>query len=58
MIFGSGVKSIGGDAIGSCPNVTDVFCYAEEVPRTDKNAFQGSYIEYATIAFLDAKIQK
>ena len=49
VTLGSGVNSIGSDAIASCPNINDVYCYAEEIPSTGKNAFQGSYIEYATL---------
>lgn len=29
--------------------MTDVYCYAEKVPTTKSNAFEGSYIEFATL---------
>lgn len=29
--------------------MTDVYCYAENVPSTNVDAFEGSYIEYATL---------
>ena len=32
-----------------CPEIKDVYSYAEKVPRTYSNAFEGSYIEYATL---------
>ena len=56
--IGSGVKtihskmSLGGDSIGTfanCPELKDVYCYAEEVPKTGLNTFDGSYIGYATL---------
>lgn len=43
------VKSIGESAFKDCPELTDVYCYAENVPSTGSNAFEGSYIEYATL---------
>ena len=49
VTIGSGVKEIDDKAFGSCPELTDVYCYAENVPNTSSNAFDGSYIEYATL---------
>ena len=43
------VSRIGSNAFANCPELTDVYCYAEKVPTTDTNAFEGSYIEYATL---------
>ena len=43
------VKSIGSEAFANCSDLTDVYCYAEMVPTTETNAFDGSYIEYATL---------
>ena len=43
------VTSIGYSAFSYCPELTDVYCYAEKVPSTETNAFNGSYIEYATL---------
>ena len=43
------VTSIGYSAFKDCPELTDVYCYAENVPSTESDAFEGSYIEYATL---------
>jgi len=43
------VTSIGSGAFKDCPELTDVYCYAENVPSTESDAFEGSYIEYATL---------
>jgi len=47
--IGSGIKEIGDDAFAYCEELTDVYCFAEEVPETDEDAFEYSYIEYATL---------
>ena len=43
------VTSIENCAFSGCSDLTDVYCYAEIVPSTISNAFEGSYIEYATL---------
>ena len=43
------VKSIGSEAFANCSELTDVYCYAESVPNTEADAFDGSYPEYATL---------
>ena len=43
------MSSIGDGAFSGCPELTDVYCYVEVVPLTASNAFQDSYIEYATL---------
>lgn len=48
------VTSIGNEAFGECANMTDVYCYAEDVPSTGwlggrYDVFKNSYIEYATL---------
>ena len=43
------VTSIGSGAFKGCSELTDVYCYAENVPSTNSDAFEGSYIEYATL---------
>ena len=43
------MKSIGYGAFRYCSDLTDVYCYAEEVPYTNSYAFEGSYVEYATL---------
>ena len=36
-------------AFANCPEITDVYCYAENVPSTHTTAFDGSYPDYATL---------
>ena len=49
VTIGSDVKQINEQAFANCPELTDVYCYAESVPSTNSNAFEGSYIEFATL---------
>ena len=49
ITIGSGIKYIYNQAFANCPELTDVYCYAENVPSTNVDAFEGSYIEYATL---------
>ena len=58
ITIGSGVNTIGTQAFANCLELTDVYCYAENVPNmrlTDylsifyTDAFYGSLIEYATL---------
>ena len=48
--------SIGQHAFAYCSELLDVYCYAEKVPSTKSNAFDGSYPEYATLHVPDASI--
>ena len=57
VTIGSGMKSIGSRAFADCHELTDVYCYAEQVPGTYSNAFQNSYIEYATLHVPAASIE-
>ena len=41
--------SISSNAFSNLNELTDVYCYAKEVPGTTANAFQDSYIEYVTL---------
>ena len=43
------VTSIGELAFANCDNLEDVYCNAEIVPNTSTDAFDYSYIEYATL---------
>ncbi len=45
----SSVTSIGNKAFSGCTELTDMYCYAESLPSTESNAFEGSYIEYSTL---------
>ena len=56
VTIGNSVKSIGYDAFRDCSELLDVYCYAENVPSTQSNAFEGSYPEYATLHVPDASI--
>ena len=49
VTIGNNVNIISSSAFANCPELTDVYCYAENVPSTNANAFEGSYIEYATL---------
>jgi hypothetical protein len=49
VTIGNGVKSIGQLAFSYCSKLSDVYCYAEEVPTTESNAFSSSPIGTATL---------
>lgn len=64
ITLGSGLETIYMYAFENCPDLTNVYCYAENVPYMidDKNkpctnAFEGSYIEYATLHVPDSSIE-
>jgi hypothetical protein len=45
VILGKGVTNVAEEAFAGCSELEDVYCYAEEVPITAIDAFDGSYIE-------------
>ena len=45
----STVKNISINAFKNCKGITDVYCYAESVPKTNKAAFDGTPTESATL---------
>ena len=47
--IGNSVESIGEEAFSDCLVLHDVYCYAEKVPSTSNDAFDGSCPEYATL---------
>ena len=49
VTIGNSVTSIGEDAFAYCPKLLSVYCYAENVPSTESDAFQSSYPENATL---------
>ena len=49
VTIGNGVESIGQLAFSYCSQLHDVYCYAEEVPTTESNAFSSSPIGTATL---------
>ncbi len=56
VTIGRGINDIGYRAFAYCPEITDVLCYAENVPSTYSNAFQDSNIEKATLHVPTASI--
>ena len=49
ITIGKGVNYINSNAFADCEKLTDVYCSAESVPSTNADAFNDSYIEYATL---------
>ena len=49
VIIGSGVRTLSLRVFAACPELSDVYCYAANVPKGGDNAFEDSYIEYATL---------
>ena len=49
VTIGNGIKSIGYSSFANCLELTDVYCFAENVPSAYSSTFDGSYIEYATL---------
>lgn len=43
------LKYITSEVFSWCPRIQDVYCYAVDVPRTESDAFEDSYPEYATL---------
>ena len=56
VTIGNGIQIIESFAFETCPNIADVTCYAESVPSTYSNAFNGSNIEIATLHVPSASI--
>ena len=58
LTIGNGINYIYGKAFKGCTHLTDVYCYAENVPIIlGGNAFEGSYIEYATLHVPNVSLQ-
>ena len=51
------VTSIWSLAFAQCQQLTDVYCLAENVPNTNADAFNDSYIEYATLHVPDVSVE-
>ncbi len=49
IIIGKGIESIGSSAFADCESLEDLYCQAEKVPSAETNAFDNSYISYATL---------
>ena len=52
------VTRIEGRAFAECPELANVYCYATNLPLTSADAFQDSYIEYATLHIPEAAIEE
>lgn len=52
------MTNIGDIAFAFCSELMDVYCWANNVPSTGSNAFQESYIEYATLHVQEESIEK
>ena len=65
VTIGKGIETVGTGAFASCLELTDVYCYAENVPIMKDywsntpctDAFDGSYIEKATLHVPTASIK-
>ena len=57
ITIGTGIKKIGSSAFGRCQKLETVTCLAEEVPETSSNAFEESWIEYATLTVPESALQ-
>ena len=49
LVIPSTVNTISINAFRNCKGITDVYCYAENVPTTDENAFNGTPTEKSTL---------
>lgn len=49
LTIGCGTQSIANSAFSGCEKLEDVYIYAEDVPNTNLNAFNGSFIECVTL---------
>ena len=49
IVLPKSLKNINSEAFANCSELLDVYCYAEKVPSTYTNAFDGSYPEYITL---------
>jgi hypothetical protein len=49
VTIGSGVKNINSSAFANCPELTNIYIHAEDVPTTETDAFNNSYVEYANL---------
>ena len=56
ITIGTGIKNINDHAFASCSDLFDVYCYSESVPTTSSDAFEDSYIDYATLHIPSASI--
>lgn len=59
VVLGSGITAIGERAFANIDELTDVTILVDEVPETDRTAFENSYIEdYVTLHVLEESLEK
>ena len=58
LTLGKSIKDISSRAFGHIDKLTDVHCHAENVPNTDRTAFENSYIDYVTLHVPKASIEE
>ncbi len=49
VTIGRNVSMIFGNAFANCPNLEKVYCLGENAPYANSDAFENSYIDYATL---------
>ena len=49
VYLGNGIGWIRDWAFANCPELTDVYCYADNMPHGEEKVFEGSHIEYSTL---------
>lgn len=49
MTIGNSVTSIGNSAFEGCKNMEDMYCFSNNTPYVEKDAFKDAYIEYTTL---------
>ena len=49
VVVGTGITKIESCAFSNCSELKDVFVYSKNVPQTNNDVFDDSYIEYATL---------
>ena len=49
ITIGDGINTIDAQAFASCQKLIDVYCYANNFPDAESDAFKNSNIEYATL---------
>ena len=49
ITIGTSTNRIYNNSFANCAELTDVYCFAESVPTTTSDAFENSYVDYATL---------
>ena len=57
LVIPAGMRKIGDYSIDGCTGLTDVWCYATQVPNTSSNAFYDSFIQYKTLHVPAASVE-